>query len=405
MAWHEITLGDAIRVRHGFAFKSQHFSDSGDFVVLTPGNFNVTGGFRLRPGKDRFYTGEIPEDYVLNEGDLIVAMTEQGPGLLGSSAFVPEDGKYLHNQRLGLIQYLDSTALDKRFLYYLLNTRQVRAQISGSATGTKVRHTAPERICRVTVSVPIDVDQQRHLASILSAYDNLIQNNHRRLQLLEQAAQLIYQEWFVHLCFPGYQHGKFQAGVPHGWERQPLAQLCTDTRVAVNPKDVPPDTAYIGLDHIPRRSITLYNWGTAREVNSDKWGFSNGDILIGRIRPYLHKVGFALVDGIASSDTIVVRPTDYFLYHYVLFLLSSDQFIALASKTVREGSKMPRIDWRFLLKSQFTCPSSAILKSFNDVVAPICGQLRQLALHNRRLIKARDSLMPHLVGGRLAIRE
>jgi type I restriction enzyme S subunit len=84
MSWHEINLGDAFRVKHGFAFKSQFFSESGSHVVLTPGNFNEQGGFRNRPGKDRFYSGDIPEDYILQEGDLIIVMTEQGPGLLGS---------------------------------------------------------------------------------------------------------------------------------------------------------------------------------------------------------------------------------------------------------------------------------------------------------------------------------
>lgn len=93
MSWREVQLGDAIHVKHGFAFKGQYFSDSGEKIVLTPGNFNEQGGFRLRPGKDRFYIGDIPEDYILAEGDLIVAMTEQGPGLLGSAALIPENGK------------------------------------------------------------------------------------------------------------------------------------------------------------------------------------------------------------------------------------------------------------------------------------------------------------------------
>ena len=154
MTWTDVKLGDAIHVKHGFAFKGQFFTSTGTHVVLTPGNFNEDGGFRLRPGKDRFYSGEIPEEYILKEDDLIVAMTEQGPGLLGSSALIPENGKYLHNQRLGLVQIRDDTVFDRRFLYYLFNTRAVREQISGSATGTKVRHTAPERIYRVTASVP-----------------------------------------------------------------------------------------------------------------------------------------------------------------------------------------------------------------------------------------------------------
>ena len=167
MSWREIILGDAIHVKHGFAFKGQHFSDNGEYIVLTPGNFNEEGGFRLRPGKDRFYTGDIPEEYILSKDDLIIAMTKQGSGLLGSSALIPDGDKFLHNQRLGLIQDLDETVLDKKFLYYLFNTRSVRGQISGSATGTKVKHTAPERIYRVNATVPSKVPEQKKIGTSL----------------------------------------------------------------------------------------------------------------------------------------------------------------------------------------------------------------------------------------------
>ena len=227
MSWREITLGEAIHVKHGFAFKGEFFSDSGESVVLTPGNFHEAGGFRLRPGKDRFYAGDIPEDYVLDENDVIVAMTEQGEGLLGSSALIPEGGKYLHNQRLGLIQNVDGSLLDKGFLYHLFNKRSVRGQIKGSATGTKVRHTAPERIYRVKVSVPSDVSKQKYIARTLFNYDDLIENNRRRIALLEASARLLYKERFVHLRFPGHEQITVVDGVPEGWERNALGDCVT----------------------------------------------------------------------------------------------------------------------------------------------------------------------------------
>ena len=145
-------------------------------------------------------------------------MTEQGPGLLGSSALIPRGGKYLHNQRLGLVDKIDTDTLDKHYLYYLFNTKAVRAQLSGSATGTKVRHTAPERIYRVKVSVPTDVQLQSRIASVLRAYDDLIENNRRRIRLLERRARLIYEEWFVRLRFPGHEHVRIVDGVPDGWK-------------------------------------------------------------------------------------------------------------------------------------------------------------------------------------------
>lgn len=103
MNWRDTTLGSAVHIKHGFAFKGEYFSEDGQYIVLTPGNFSEDGGFRIRPGKDRAYVGDIPEAFVLKKGDLIIAMTEQGPGLLGSSAIIPEENRFLHNQRLGLV--------------------------------------------------------------------------------------------------------------------------------------------------------------------------------------------------------------------------------------------------------------------------------------------------------------
>ena len=101
--WKEKPLSELCDIKHGFAFKSEFFASEGDYVLLTPGNFYETGGYHDRGEKQKYYTGEIPRDYVLGEGDLLVAMTEQAEGLLGSPILIPESGKFLHKQRLGLV--------------------------------------------------------------------------------------------------------------------------------------------------------------------------------------------------------------------------------------------------------------------------------------------------------------
>ena len=226
--WRDCKLGDLLQIKHGFAFLGEHFANSGTHVVLTPGNFLEEGGFKEKSDKAKWYSGPIPSDYVLNEGDLIVAMTEQGEGLLGSSAIIPRSGVYLHNQRLGLVQIRDRTQADQHFIYYLFNSKPVRQQIRGSASGAKIRHTAPSRIAEVKVSVP-PLPEQRRIAGILSAYDELMENSQRRIRILEAMARALYREWFVHFRFPGHEKLPRVASplgdIPQGWEIVPFTEI------------------------------------------------------------------------------------------------------------------------------------------------------------------------------------
>ena len=291
---------------------------------------------------------------------------------------------------------IDPNKADYRYVFYAL--RNDHEALESQSRGSAQNNLNAKIIREFTIPSP-PVGTQRRIADFLQAYDNLIENNRRRIQLLEQAARLLYKEWFVHLRFPGHEHTTIKDGVPKAWQLRLLGEICTDVRESIDPKTVPSETPYIGLEHMPRRAITLDSWGSAGEVESNKFKYSDSDILFGKIRPYFHKVGFTLIDGIVSSDAIVIRPTESHLSHYVLFLISSDEFIALASKTVREGSKMPRADWKFLLKTEFRLPPAVLLALFNGTVAPICSQLRALALQNRQLTQARDLLLPRLMNG------
>ena len=170
-------LGEYLSIKHGWAFKGEYFSESGTQSILTPGNFYDAGGFKYNDEKERYYSGDYPEEYLCKKGDLIVAMTEQAAGLLGSTAIVPKDNRYLHNQRIGLIT-CDETQLTKMYAYYLFMTKSVREQISRSSSGTKVKHTSPEKIYDVEVIVP-SIDIQQRISSLLWRIDCLIANNNK----------------------------------------------------------------------------------------------------------------------------------------------------------------------------------------------------------------------------------
>ena len=128
MTWDNSCLGDHFSIKHGYAFKGEYFAATGRYIVLTPGNFHEEGGFKERGEKSKFYAIDPPNEFILSKEDLIVAMTEQDDGLLGSSAIVPQDDLYLHNQRLGLVTNLNEKTLNKNFLYYLFNTALVLCQ-------------------------------------------------------------------------------------------------------------------------------------------------------------------------------------------------------------------------------------------------------------------------------------
>lgn len=393
MSFREITLGDAIHIKHGFAFKSGYFSDVGTHIVLTPGNFNEAGGFRLRPGKDRFYTGDIPDNFILNENDLIVAMTEQGPGLLGSSAIITEDGRFLHNQRLGLVDELDELLLDKWFLYYLFNTRSVRGQISGSASGTKVRHTAPERIYRVKVRVP-DISVQRKIAFTLSAYDDLIENNRRRMALLEEAARLLYQEWFVRLRFPSHEHTKIINGIPEGWKSATIDDLAFLT-MGQSPKSEYYNEEgnglpfHQGVSDFGDRFVNHKRYCTLLKRIAEA-----GDILcsvrapVGRLNITLDKV----VIGRGLSAMKSKTGNQSFLYYQLKNHFFKEDLIG----TGAIFASVKKDDLKF---QKFLTPHQRLVSSYEEISKPIDKQIENLFIQNNKLKQARDLLLPKLMNG------
>ena len=198
--WRDVALGELIDIKHGFAFKGQFIRDEpyGD-VLLTPGNFAAGGGFKS--DKVRYYDGPIPDEFVLEKGDLLVTMTDlsKQSDTLGYPAFVPgsTDGRrYLHNQRLGKVLLRESEAMDMRFIHYVMCGAEYRNEVLASATGTTVKHTSPDRIRQFRFLIP-PLPEQRAIAHVLGPLDDKIELNRRMNETLEAMARALFQSWFV----------------------------------------------------------------------------------------------------------------------------------------------------------------------------------------------------------------
>jgi type I restriction enzyme, S subunit len=309
-------------------------------------------------------------------------------------------GEFNAYQRTYVIESTDRKALSIRFLYYSLH--QSLSHFQSASIGAATQYLTKSLLNNFKVLLP-PIATQESIVDTLSGYDDLIENNQRRMVLLEESARLLYSEWFIRLRFPGHEHTRVIDGVPEGWEQKALGELCSEVRESVSPDMLEPDTPYIGLEHMPRRSISLNVWGKVEQVTSSKHRFKAGEILFGKIRPYFHKVGVAFVDGVASSDAIVIRPVEEMLHGLVLMTVSSDGFIAVTSQTMKEGSKMPRADWKQMQAYSVPLPPSGLLNTFDGVIQPIIAQLKVLTFANQKLRTARDLLLPRLMSGEIAV--
>jgi type I restriction enzyme S subunit len=401
--WREMTLGDVLKVHHGYAFKGEHFSDDGPDVLLTPKNFRAAGGLDTSPGRCKRYSGPVDSRFVLKADDIVLAMTDlkQDAPILGAAGRVPLSGRYLHNQRIGRVEVIDEATLSPTFVPWLLNSHAVRSQVRATATGATVRHTAPERIEAVVTMVPSTVVQRR-IAAALDAFDELIAINERRIALLEDLARSLYREWFLRFRFPG--HGR-ECEPPLDWSGFRIADLAEVVTDGVGPTDVPHETPYLGLEHLPRRSTTLREWGSTASVTSRKLRFQAGDTLFGKIRPYFHKVVWSPFDGVASSDAIVFRVSNGVrLPGLLTTMLSSDALVAEAVAT-SNGTKMPRADAKAILNYRVILPplDGELIRQAEKALRATYDLAANLAFESIALVHTRDLLLPRLVTGRLDI--
>jgi len=192
--WEVKKLGEILSIKHGYAFKGDFFTtDERQEVLLTPGNFNKNGGIQFNWSKQKFYSGKFPEDYILKKGDLLITLTDltQSCEILGAPALIPdEDYKYLHNQRLGLVQLRD-TKFTNEIIYFLANTYEYREFIKNSKTGSTVSHTAPNRIYDYKIAYPSNINLNELKDNLKNIIDKIHLNISENKTLLKQRDSLL----------------------------------------------------------------------------------------------------------------------------------------------------------------------------------------------------------------------
>lgn len=167
---------------------------------------------------------------------------------------------------------------------------------------------------------------------------------------------------------------------------------------------IPPDLPYIALEHMPRRSVALREWGQSEGLESNKFEFHMGEILFGKLRPYFHKVGVAPLSGVCSTDIVVISPKERAWFGFVLAVVSSGEFIDFTNAG-STGTKMPRTNWADMARYEVPLPPKSIAEVFTQMVSPAIERINSEIHESRVLAQLRDTLLPKLISGQIRVKE
>ncbi|GAB6050616.1 hypothetical protein JCM16106_14640 [Hydrogenophilus islandicus] len=315
---------------------------------------------------------------------------------------------------------------DPRFISYFLRCLDYFAYSDKAAVpGVNRNH-----LHQAEVRLPAKVEEQRAIAHILGTLDDKIELNRRMSETLEAMARALFKAWFVdfepvrakmegrwrrgeslpglpaHLydLFPDRLVDSELGEIPEGWGVGTLGDIAEHPRRSLRPENIGPNTPYIALEHMPRRSIAISEWGTGDGLESNKFGFKKGEILFGKLRPYFHKVGVAPIDGVCSTDIVVITPHRPAWFGFVLGHVSSDEFVEYTNAG-STGTKMPRTSWSDMARYAVVLPPESIAGAFATIVQPFIERIVCGIHESRTLAQLRDTLLPKLISGELRVKD
>ncbi|MGM9942787.1 MAG: restriction endonuclease subunit S [Erysipelotrichaceae bacterium] len=355
----------------------------------------------------------------MKRGDIITPLTEQAIGLLGSTAIIPEDNKYIQSQDVAKIICKESV-LHPMYAFYLISSETVKSQLSAAAQQTKIRHTSPDKIKDCVVWLP-GLEEQKRIASILSALDNKIALNRAINQNLEKMAKQLYDYWFVQFDFPNEEgkpykssggemvwNEKLKREIPKGWEVRSLNSLITvKDGTHESPKQQIEGRYLITSKHLISSGI---DYNTAYHISEEDYIAINkrsqvetNDILFSMIGTIGNKylvtekdVNFA-IKNMALLKTSESTNVMYFLW---LYLSSWDykhyEFNAISGSI----QKFLSLDAMRNIPVPFNYDIAA---AFNKLVSNICQCITNFKEENIQLIKQRNELLPLLMNGQVSV--
>jgi len=344
---------------------------------------------------------------------------------MGRVSVVPDGHEYIMlTPQVTYYRIRDRFRLDPYFLKYAFLSPSFQHQLEATSDQSTRKYIGISAQQSLWIPLP-PIEEQRAIAYILKILDNKIELNRHMNETLEAMARAIFKSWFVDFdpvharaegrepagmdaemaaLFPdSFEETEFGI-VPKGWKVGHLGDVAENPRRGIDPSQIPSVTPYIGLEHMPCKSIALNEWAYSDGLESNKFQFCRGNILFGKLRPYFHKVGVAPIDGVCSTDILVVEPKREYWFAFLLSHVSSDSFIDYTN-SASNGTKMPRTNWQDMARYDIVIPSEPIVRVLNSKIMPMIELMLSNISQFRTLSTIRDALLPKLLSGEITAKK
>ena len=389
-------LGEILDVTRGASLSGEFYATEGKYIRLTCGNFDYQNNcFKENKSKDNlYYIGDFKPEFLMEEGDIITPLTEQAIGLLGSTAIIPESGKYNQSQDVAKI-ICKEELLDKDFAFYLISSTLVKQQLSAAAQQTKIRHTSPDKIRDCTVWIP-ELTEQKRIGKLLRSLDRKIELNRAINQNLEAMAKQLYDYWFVQFDFPDENgrpykssggkmvwNEKLKREIPDGWNNCTLEYFLT----IKNGRD---------HKHLAEGLYPVYgSGGEMRRVNENLY---RGESVLMPRKGTLNNImyvdeAFWTVDTMFYSEMKIPHCAKY-----IFFAIKDIDFTRWDS-----GTGVPSMTASTLYNLLMIKPIKDLLKKFDMTITPIFYKMKQIRVESEELAKQRDDILPLLMNGQVSV--
>ena len=412
-------IGDLAQVTRGASLGGEFYATQGSYVRLTCGNFDYRNNcFKENQSKENiYYVGDFKEEFLLEKGDIITPLTEQAIGLLGSTARIPESGKYIQSQDIAKID-CNENLLDKDFAFYLISSACVKQQLSAAAQQTKIRHTSPDKIKECTVWMP-SLDIQKRIGRILTDIDNKIAINRQINDNLEAMAKQLYDYWFVQFDFPNEEgkpykssggamvwNEKLKREIPKDWSAKSIGEIECNIITGKTPSCTEEDNfgndiPFVTIDDI-RGNLFVFKsqrFLSLKGANSqDKKYLPIGSLAVSCI-------GTIGVMGYVAK----LSQTNQQINSIVFENENNREFMYFALKLYFENAKAKTGNvFANMSKEEFSSikicyPFEHILALYHNKVEPIFEAIKNNIEEINALTKQRDELLPLLMNGQATV--